>query len=93
MVEQFETAIGPFQLVRLIANREVEPPQAAAYCIGEQLAQMQRARTVLRDRRGIVVTRQHVVIAIAENDGEVRCHQCTADFDAADVKLVPQICV
>ena len=54
----------------------------------EQFAQMQRAGSVVRHRGIVFVTRQHVVIAIAEHNGEIRRRPGVADFDAADMEPV-----
>ena len=57
----------------------------------EQLAQMQRAGPVMRHGGGVVVARQHVVIAIAEYDREIRRRPGFADLDAADVEKVLEV--
>src|ERR1700742_2581862 len=54
---------------------------------------MQCTGTELRRRRGIIVTRQHMVIAITELDREVcRCATFT-DLDTADMEDMPQCVV
>src|SRR5580704_14925277 len=45
----------------------------------------------MRYRSGFIVDRQHMVIAIAEYDREISRDPDSADFDAADVKKVPEV--
>ena len=57
----------------------------------EQFAQMQCAGPIMRYGGGVVVACQHMVIAIAEYDREIRRRAGFADVDTADVKKVPEV--
>jgi hypothetical protein len=53
VIVEFYAGIGPFVLVRLVADGEIEAPHAELDRVGKQLAQMQRAGPIVR-QRGVV---------------------------------------
>ena len=55
-----------------------------------QLAQVQRAGPIM-GHLAINVAREHVVVAIAENDAEIRRRANRSDLDTADVNQMPQL--
>src|SRR5580704_11570298 len=88
VIVKFDAGVGPFVFVRLVADGEIEAPKPKLDRMREQFAQMQRAWAVMRHRGVVLVARQYVVIAIAEQDGEIRRRPGVADFDAADVEAM-----
>ena len=88
MIVKFYAGIGPFVLIRLVADGEIEAPKPKLDRVREQFAQMQRAGSIVRHRGVVLVARQDVVVAIAEHNGEIRRHPVIADFDAADMEPV-----
>ena len=89
VVVQLQLGVGPFQLVWLVADREIEALEAKLDRVRHEFAQMKRARSVVCDF-GIDIAREHVVVAIAENDAEVGRRAAIADLHAADVNQVPR---
>src|ERR1700731_4824206 len=86
MIVELYAGIGPFVLVRLVADGEIETPHAELDRMREQFAQMQRAGPVVRQQGVVFVARQHVVVAVAEQYGEIRRRPGVANFDAADME-------
>src|SRR5271155_2546587 len=82
--------VGPFQLVLLITDGEIETPHADLECVRQKLAQVQHAGTVT-GQAAVAIARQYMVVAVAEQDREIRRRAGRADIDAADMGEMPRI--
>src|SRR5262249_25101093 len=61
-----DRVVGPFELVALVADGEVEAPAAAPDGVADEVAQVCGAGTEARDI-AVVVARQHVIIGTAKD--------------------------
>src|SRR5271155_1534722 len=87
-IVQVDAQIGPFKLVALVADCEIEPTQPKRDRVREQLAQVKRARSVT-GQPAVTIARQHVVIAVAKHDSEIRRRARGSDVHTADVSKMP----
>jgi len=90
VIEQSQTQIGPFQLVALVTDREIESPQPELDRISKKLAQVERAGPVT-GQLVIAIARQHMIIAVAERNREIRRRACCSDFQTTDMGQVPRL--
>jgi hypothetical protein len=84
---KLENGVAPIQLVRLVADGEIENLEAASDGVGQEFAQMQRARSIMGDG-AVHIACEHVIVAIAEHDAEIGRRAHIADLDAADVHKI-----
>src|SRR5262249_19189022 len=70
--------VGPFELVALVADGEVEAPAAEPDGVADEVAQVCGAGTEARDV-AVVVARQHMIIGAAKDETKIdsgRDHYC-----------------
>jgi hypothetical protein len=90
VVVELENAVAPIALIGLVADGEVEGFQAAFDGIGQQLAQMQGARSVMGDF-AVHVAGEQVIVATAEHDAEIGGRAHVADLRAPDVHQMTRL--